>query len=238
MEKFDFETVNRLLGIAESFKAPEAIMDFILNKDKRRMKFREFLQVSTDMSFDWFHEYFESEQSDRKHKKQDFTPQTVATILNRIVGGNHHRYFEPAAGTGGVVITRWWQDCLKESPMVYMPHEHFYYCEELSERAIPFLLFNLAIRGMNAIVWNGDSLSRECRGVFLIENPQDDVLGFSDINVMPYNDDVQKAFNVSVWDGDHYPEHTETDLNEWAFNVTHNEKLKKGWGDLFARVEK
>ena len=42
---------------------------------------------------------------------------------------------------------------------------HFY-CEEFSDRAIPFLLFNLAIRNVNAIVCHGDSLTREFKAIY------------------------------------------------------------------------
>lgn len=232
---FNIETVNRLLKIDEPFKAPGRLMEILLDKSLREQTFREFLEVSTDVSFDWFHEYFEDEQADRKQKKQDFTPYSVARLLNKIVGSNSS-YFETAAGTGGITISQWWQDCLKESPLYYLPHEHLYYCEELSDRAIPFLLFNLSIRGMNAVVWHGDSLERTCRGVFLIENAKDDFLAFSDINVMPYNDTVKKHFDVKEWVSDSYPEHIETDSEKWAAAVLQNLELRKKWGDVFERT--
>src|SRR5699024_2672547 len=40
------------------------------------------------------------------------------------------------------------------------------YIEELSKRAVPLLLFVLAIRNKKAIVWNGDSLTRECDAIY------------------------------------------------------------------------
>lgn len=68
---------------------------------------------------------------------------------------------------------------------------------------------------MNAVVWHGDSLSRQCKGVFLIENAVDDYLGFSDINIMPYNSTVKRYFQISKWNGQIYPEHIETGLKVW-----------------------
>lgn len=234
MQEFGLENVNKLLGINESFKAPDRIMELIFNKEKREELFNEFLKISTDMSFDWFHKYFEEEQAQRKTDKQDFTPQSVANLLSSLASQGK-TYFEPAAGTGGITITRWWEDCLKESPFKYMPHEHFYYCEEMSDRAIPFLLFNLAIRGMNAIVWHGDSLERCCRGIFFIENSNDNAMGFSDINVMPYNEEVKNEFNVQEWAGEKYSEHVETETELWWKNVQANMALKKEWGTKIAR---
>ncbi|MBE1727415.1 N-6 DNA methylase [Lactobacillus plantarum] len=231
---FDTETVNRLLTIDEPFKAPDRLMDLMFHKLEREHVFREFLKVSTDVSFDWFHEYFEDEQADRKNKKQDFTPPSVAKLLVEIIGTTNNT-FEPTAGTGGITITKWWQDCLAESPLTYLPSEHLYYCEEMSDRAVPFLLFNLAIRGMNAIVWHGDSLERTCRGIFFLENTKDDFMAFSDVNVMPYNTTVQQAFNIKKWVNEAYPEHLETDSEQWAANVSRNLEIRKRWSELFER---
>ncbi|KRL56649.1 N-6 DNA methylase [Furfurilactobacillus rossiae] len=233
--KFDVATVNRLLGIDEAFKVPDRLMEIVFDKGLREKVFGSFLEVSTDVSYDWFHDYFEEEQAERKSKKQDFTPNEVSEIMNRLTGQHTGTTFEPTAGTGGITINKWWQDCLQETPLTYMPHEHVYWCEELSDRAIPFLLFNLAIRGMNAVVWHGDALTRECRGVFLVENPTDDFLAFSDVNIMPYSEATKKYFQVSKWVGDRYPEHIETDLDEWFRHVDYNLQFKAKWGVPLAR---
>lgn len=228
MAKFTLEKVNKLLEINESFKAPDRLMELLFNKSNREKLFKSFLSVSTDLSFDWFHQYFEDEQAERKTNKQDFTPNSVATILAEL-SGSQSTYMESAAGTGGIVITKWWQDCINESPFTYMPHEHLYWLEELSDRAIPFLLFNLAIRGMNAVVWHGDSLERTCRGVFLIENAKDDFLAFSDINIMPYSDEVKDYFQIKEWVGEPYANHIETDNDKWSQIVAENIEMKQLW---------
>lgn len=202
--QFDVKTVNKILDIDDSFKAPVKLMQILYDKGRRERMFKEFLEISTDLSFDWFHEYFQDEQAERKSKKQDFTPQQVSQILVKLVASGSS-YYEPTAGTGGITITKWWADCIKETPLTYMPHEHFYFCEELSDHAIPFLLFNLSIRGMNAIVWQGDVLERTCKGVFFVQNDKDDALSFSNINLMPYNDTVKREFDISEWTEDKYP---------------------------------
>lgn len=225
--KFTLQTVNSLLNINESFKVPDRLMEILFSKEERELVFKNFLKIDTDLSFDWFHQYFEEEQAERKTNKQDFTPESVATIMSRLVGLTPD-YFETAAGTGGIAITNWWRNCIKESPLTYFPHEHFAYLEELSDRAVPFLLFNLAIRGMNAIVIHGDSLERTSKGVFLIENSMDDMLKFSDINIMPYSDEVKKYFQIKKWDQQRYVEHIETDSDLWLFNVSQHIEFKHG----------
>ncbi|EJC3118106.1 SAM-dependent DNA methyltransferase, partial [Enterococcus faecalis] len=72
--KLTTEKINELLGVDDAYKAPEALMDILLNRDKREIVFNKFLEIENDLTFDWFHEYFQDEHADRKVKKQDFTP--------------------------------------------------------------------------------------------------------------------------------------------------------------------
>lgn len=213
--KFDVKTVNAILGIDESFKAPERMMELMLDDQKRPKIFKKFLQVSTDMSFDWFHEYFEDEQAERKSKKQDFTPKSVAEVLTRLAQSKDDRaYYEPTAGTGGILITRWWQDCLNDpaalsgvskkvinqnpgiSFFTYDPRRYWYQAEELSERAIPFLIFNMAIRGMNGVAIQCDSLERKAKDAYFIRNNTSNCLAFSEVIKLPHTDDFAKELDI------------------------------------------
>lgn len=75
-----------------------------------------------------------------------------------------------------------------------------YQVEELSDRALPFLLFNLALRGMNASVVHGDVLSRRAKGAFFVQNERDNHLGFSAIYTMPYDEACADYFAVTWTD--------------------------------------
>ncbi|HHH4995166.1 TPA: hypothetical protein ACP0QF_001109 [Streptococcus pyogenes] len=79
--------IHKLLGVEEVYKAPDTLMKIILDKEKREDLFRQFLKYETDVSYDWFMQYFEEEQADRKNKKQDFTPKSVSTLLSKIISG-------------------------------------------------------------------------------------------------------------------------------------------------------
>lgn len=192
----DNKQINELLGITESYKAPATLLNILYNKEKREKLFKEFLKLKLPINEEWFRDYFENEHADRKEKKQDFTPNSVIKLLSTLVGGGNTVY-DCCSGNGGIVIQKWWDNCLKESPLTYKPSNYIYVCEELSERSIPFLLFNLAIRGMNAIVINCDAISRNCYGVFYIHNEKDDYLGFSNINLLPYTKEVEKELKVT-----------------------------------------
>lgn len=193
------QEINKLLGVDDSWKAPELMMKALMERDQREELFKRFLEKEHDLSFDWFRNYFESEAAERKNKKQDFTPGSVSRLLTQLINDGKTT-IDSAAGTGGITISKWWSDCLNILPWDYKPSDFLYWTEELSDRAIPFLLFNLAIRGMNAVVVHIDLLSREgCKGVYFVQNATDNAMGFSSINVMPQTKDVNEFFDIRGW---------------------------------------
>lgn len=205
------KTIHELLGIDEVFKAPDTLMKILFNKSDREELFRQFLEHEWDMSYEWFMSYFEEEQADRKNKKQDFTPQALSKLFSKLVSGN--QYYEVAAGTGSIMIQAW-QEHRNESPFTYKPSNYWYHVEELSDKAVPFLLFNMLIRGMNGIVVHGDALTREIKNVYFIQNTSDDYMKFSDLNVMPRSELAEKEFNIRKWIGDGIV-HVESPYIEW-----------------------
>ncbi|HFU4876949.1 TPA: SAM-dependent DNA methyltransferase, partial [Streptococcus pyogenes] len=92
------------------------------------------------------------------------------------------------------------------------PSKYWYHVEELSDKAVPFLLFNMSIRGINGVVVHGDSLTRQVKNIYFLQNTKDDMLSFSDINVMPRTQDIEREFNVKEWIGDAIV-HVESKLN-------------------------
>lgn len=128
--------INAILGISESYKAPEVIMNNLQDEKKAHILFMRFLDAFRyDVSFDWFYDYFEDEHSERRVKKQDFTPPSLANLMTHIVSGNG-LYYEPAAGTGEIIIKTWWNRIRNSSPFEYNPYAFFVVAEEMSERAI------------------------------------------------------------------------------------------------------
>lgn len=191
-------TINKLLGITESYKAPEAMLRKILNKKSKEKLFKEFLKHEKDLSYEWFRNYFENEHSDRKVKKQDFTPETIANLMVQLAGDNSC-YYEVAAGTGTIMIKEWEEKLKRNNFMAYDPRKYWYQVEELSDRAIPFLLFNMAIRGMNGVALHGDSLTREFKEVYFIRNDTDNYLNFSEIIKMPKTEELMKELSIWKW---------------------------------------
>lgn len=202
MKEFTVNEINQLIGVKESYQAPTKLESILYDPDKRNELFKKFLEINYNVSFDWFSDYFMEVQREKTKRKQTFTPPELATVANKLINNTGRQYFEPAAGTGALLVDRWNHDRLKESPFTYSPSNYLYEVEELSDACIPFLLFNILIRGMNAIVIHGDSLSRDVRQVYFCQNDKNDFMQFSSLNVMPHNDTIKHEFNINKWTDD------------------------------------
>ena len=194
--------INEQLGVSDSYQAPDALLKILYNKEVREQVFRNFLmEYEGDVSYDWFTLYFQEEHADRKNKKQDFTPNSVASLLSRLTNDENSKgslIYDSPAGTGGLLINKWDHERMKSNPFDYKPGWYLYVAEDLSERAIPFLLFNIMVRGMNAVVSHCDVITREAFGTFFIQNDKDDHLSFSNINLIPYPDETPDKDETSL----------------------------------------
>ncbi|WJY27434.1 N-6 DNA methylase [Sporosarcina trichiuri] len=212
---------NQLLGINDSYKAPDALWRILKDKQRRENLFRETLELHRyQVDVDWFHQYFQEEHAQRKKYGQDFTPNSVSTLLARIVNpdGEDGNYYEPSAGSGGIVIRKWDEDRCQHTPFSYRPSMYLYRLDELSDRAVPFLLFNTMLRGMNAVIVHGDVLTKETKAVYFVQNDADDHLQFSNLYRMPVNQATADHLDIVWADGAIYEE-IDTP-GEWPAHVT------------------
>lgn len=192
------EDINRILGTNDSYKQPARLLELMLDKDKRKETFLKFLELETNMSYEWFQQSYEEEHADRKGSKQDFTPRSIGNLISRLTNTGTH-YYEVACGNGGIMIQAWNEQRLKIGIGNYNPTAFWYQVEELSDRSLPFLIFNMAIRGMNGVVLHGDSLKREFKDVYFIRNMDKDYGGFSEVIIMPKTEEVMEELNVIKW---------------------------------------
>lgn len=171
--------ILNLFGVTEIYKLPDAIISVLFDENRRDDIFHKMLKLMNyDMSFDWFQSLFEDEMSDRKNKKQDFTPPQLGYICSQIVGG-HQTLHEPTAGNGSMIIVDWWATASKYMPWEFQFIPYEVDCWELSDRSLPILLFNLSVRGIKGIVHHGDVLTGEEKARYILTNT--DILSFSKI---------------------------------------------------------
>lgn len=188
--------MNNLLGISDSYQAPDAMMRFLESDDHNHF-FRKMIQAfDYNLGEEWFNDYFEDEHADRKNNKQDFTPTSISQLMAELLGEGNGIIYEPAAGTGSTIIQHWWNERIKSAPWNYNPLSTIYICEELSNKTIPFLLFNIMVRGMNAVVIHGNSLTRECKEVYHCLNVDNEPMGFSDLVRLDHCERTEKMFNI------------------------------------------
>lgn len=115
--------------------------------------------VDGDLSIDELQKVFQYYYADRKEKMQDFTPITLAKLCASATKTDGNIIYDLCAGSGALTIQKWVQNPTKT-----------FICEEMDERAIPILLFNMAVRNMNGWVINRNALTMEERAVYRLKS--------------------------------------------------------------------
>ena len=111
----------------------------------------EFKNIVGDLSIDWLQKIFQYFQADRKNKKQDYTPKSLAETVAKISKTDNEKVvLDMCAGSGALTIQKWNTN-----------NDLEFICMEFDENVIPYLLFNLAIRNIRATVHQADVLQNE-----------------------------------------------------------------------------
>lgn len=203
---FQYKDFYELLNVRSHYEFERKLREIVFKREEREEFYKGLLEINPILSTDTFKPYFELYSAERKTNQQDYTPDEVAQLLSRITMSDAEVYkdakwsgYDATAGTGTLIINKWNTDRIFETPYSYAPHRYLYRADELGDNAIPYLIHNLAIRGMNAIVVHGDVLTGEAKQVYFIQNSKDDFMAFSDINVMPHTDECMKEFGITKW---------------------------------------
>lgn len=187
--------INAILNIADSYQAPERMLQLVLSTNKEERD-RIYLQLADlfdcDYSKDWFFEYFQEEHADRRQNKQDFTPPSIASVIHSVlhdtlkIGDPKSKYitYDPAAGTGQLIIRDWWLSRKNIMPWDYKPMDNLVVCGEMSVKTVPFLLFNLSVRGICGMVFHMNTMTEEVFETYVLTNPTNDTMKFSDVNLL------------------------------------------------------
>lgn len=74
-----------LFGIEDLRDLPNAVMSLLQGDiEVRNEVYKELIRNNNmDMSYDWFQEIYENELSERKQKKQDFTPNSLGVLCSK-----------------------------------------------------------------------------------------------------------------------------------------------------------
>lgn len=149
--------VIELLNIEIPEQIPDSLMEIVLNG--KTEYFDGFCNLVEDLSIDWLQKIFQYYLADRKVKMQDYTPVSLARFVGKLVQTeNEHSVYDLCAGSGALTIRKW-----------NLNNELNFVCYEYDKKVIPILLFNLAVRNINAVVVNGDALQDEIFTTYLVK---------------------------------------------------------------------
>lgn len=142
-----YKAFQNLIGGGEML---ESVRRILFSPDKDAVLSSYVEMVGGDLETDELQKIFQYHYADRKDKCQDYTPKSIAKLCaaETEIGGSV--VYDLCAGSGALTIQKWVQN----------PGKTFI-CEELDERVIPLLLFNMAVRNMSGYVIHRNALTLE-----------------------------------------------------------------------------
>lgn len=164
-KKITTEAINELFGIKESFELPDVLLKKLLNKQEKDELCRNFMRFEFDMRNDCLRDYFQMNNANRSNLKQDYTPDCLCQLISQLAPKTES-VIDICSGTGALTIG--------------FNRDIQYQCEELSLMSIPILLFNLALRGINATVLQKNVLLNQTEKVYKLSKNGE----FSDIEII------------------------------------------------------
>ena len=132
-------------------------MTLLSDNHSMTMLFDKFMEYDIDLTKDLFRDYFQEQHADRKGLKQDYTPDAICKIISKLQN-EKDTILDVCSGTGALSLFSYNEN-----------NELSITCEEISQRSISTLLFNLAIRNINGYVCRKDVLKNETLDVYKLE---------------------------------------------------------------------
>jgi type I restriction enzyme M protein len=156
-KKITNQIINNLLEIKESYELPDKLMALLLDNNSMIKLFDKFMGYDVDLTKDIFRDYFQEQHADRKSLKQDYTPDAICKIISKLQN-EKDTLLDVCSGTGALSIFSYNEN-----------NDLSIVCEELSQRSISTLLFNLAIRNVKGYVLRKDVLKNEILDIYKLE---------------------------------------------------------------------
>lgn len=142
-----YKAFQKLIGVGEMI---ENVRCALLSNRKNDVLSAYVDMVDGDLMTDNLQKIFQYYYADRKDKCQDYTPKSIAKLCASATETSGLVVHDLCAGSGALTIQKWAQNPSKT-----------FICEELDERVIPLLLFNMAVRNMSGYVIHRNALTLE-----------------------------------------------------------------------------
>lgn len=147
MELLEFKgKILELCKVKEIKDIGDVLMSVVLNND---VDFFAQYENIIDDTKDWLQALWQYYEADRTEKKQDYTPKSLCKLVASLAG-KADTVYDCCGGSGALT-----------KAFIDMHGTKNVLVEELDERVIPFLLFNLCLHNISGYVVNGNVLSKE-----------------------------------------------------------------------------
>lgn len=141
--------VTAIFDITDIKDLGNALYNTVLSNNNSN--YEKYCKEIGNLDSDTLQPIFQYYMADRKEKCQDFTPKSLGMLLSGLIAADDEQeIYDMCAGCGSLTIQQW----NANKGLCFI-------CKEIDGNAIPFLLFNLAVRNINALVIHGDVLKNE-----------------------------------------------------------------------------
>ena len=133
-----------LFGVNDPFQLGNALYE--ASEDESKLsKFAEM--VDGDLTQDWLQKIYQYYLADRKDKKQDYTPASLAYFMG-MLAGDSGEVVDMCAGSGALIIQKWGKS----------PDTRFK-AIEIDSNVIPYLIFNMVLRNIDCQIFQMNALT-------------------------------------------------------------------------------
>ncbi|EPU45481.1 N-6 DNA methylase [Streptococcus agalactiae] len=151
------EKTLKIFGAESTDELASSIMKTVETNDFN--VYKKFEEMVKDLSTDWLQKIYQYYLADRKEKKQDYTPKSLAKLMAKLaLQKNDGLIVDMCAGSGALIIQAWNLD-----------NDLEFECLEYDEKVLPMLIFNMAIRNIRSTVKHMDVLQDEILNIYTIE---------------------------------------------------------------------
>lgn len=148
----------------------DKLYDILFSKNKNET-LKQYLEIVEDIETDWMQKIFQYYKADReKGLSQDYTPPSLGKCVSKILYNENARtVLDVCAGSGSLTLQ-----------LHKLNEDLNFVCLELDDNVIPFLLFNLCLNNVEAVVCKYDVINNKLYKAYKLTRTN----SFSDIELL------------------------------------------------------
>lgn len=150
------EKTFKIFNVKNTEDLKQKIFSICKNNEIEYLK--KYKELVKDLSIDWLQKIYQYYEADRENKGQDYTPKSLAKLISKLsYDEKEEMCLDLCSGSGALTIQKW---C--DNPNIKFE------LEEFDSNVIPFLLFNMMLRNIEAEIKEKDVLQDETHHVYRI----------------------------------------------------------------------